>query len=47
MFNKLMCKMASLGNVVNTTKSDVIVKIYAELKNICVTLVVNQAEENR
>ena len=46
-YKKLMCKMASLVNAVNTAKFDVIVKIYTELKDICATLVVDKAEENR
>ena len=47
MFKKLMCKMASLVNAMNTAKFNVIVKIYTELKDICATLVADKAEENR
>ena len=39
--------MASLINAINTAKFNVIVKIYTELKDICATLVVDKAEENR
>ena len=47
MFNELIYKMASLVNIVNIEKFDVIVKIYIELKDISTTLVMDKAEENQ
>ena len=39
--------MASLVNIVNIEKFDVIVKISIELKDISTTLVMDKAEENQ